>query len=76
MLEYSIDLHCTSNVFLTGHRLRLDVTSSNFPLLDRNLNTGEHPNYSTAIATATQEIWHDQAHPSHLVLPVIGASAT
>jgi putative CocE/NonD family hydrolase len=71
VLEYSIDLHCTSNVFLKGHRVRLDITSSNFPLLDRNLNTGEHPNRGTALRTARQEIWHDSEHPSHLVLPVI-----
>jgi len=49
----------------------LEVTSSNFPLWDRNLNTGENPNTSTAMQVARQAIWHDATHPSHLVLPVI-----
>ena len=69
--EYTIDLLCTSNVFLAGHRLRLEVTSSNFPLWDRNLNTGDNPNTTTAMLTARQQILHDAAHPSRVVLPVI-----
>ena len=76
VFEYTIDLQCTSTVFLRGHRVRLEVTSSNFPLWDRNLNNGEDPNTSSTIVVARQEIWHDAARPSHLVLPVIGASAT
>lgn len=69
--EYTIDLQATSNVFRAGHRLRLEISSSNFPLWDRNLNTGEHPNRSTAMQVAHQRILHDAAHPSHLILPVI-----
>ena len=69
--EYTLDLQCTSNVFRAGHRLRLEVTSSNFPLWDRNLNTGEDPNRSAAMQVAHQEVLHDAAHPSQLVLPVI-----
>jgi len=71
VLEYTLDLQVTSNVFLKGHAIRLEVTSSNFPLWDRNLNTGENPNTSTAMQVARQAIWHDATHPSHLVLPVI-----
>ena len=71
VLEYTIDLQATSNVFLKGHALRLEITSSNFPLWDRNLNTGDHPNTSSAMQVAQQTIWHDAAHPSQLILPVI-----
>ena len=71
VLEYTLDLQVTSNVFLKGHAIRLEVTSSNFPLWDRNLNTGENPHTSTAMQVARQVIWHDTTHPSHLVLPVI-----
>ena len=70
-LEYTIDLQATSNVFLKGHSVRLEVTSSNFPLWDRNLNNGEHPNESTTMKVATQTILHDAAHPTRLVLPVL-----
>lgn len=70
-LEYTIDLQVTSNVFLTGHRIRLEITSSSFPLWDRNLNTGEHPNRSTNMAVARQTVFHDAARPSRLILPVI-----
>jgi putative CocE/NonD family hydrolase len=71
ILEYVIDLQCTSNVFAAGHRIRLDVTSSSFPLWDRNLNTGEHPSLGVTMQSARQAVWHDAAHPSRLVLPVI-----
>jgi putative CocE/NonD family hydrolase len=70
-LEYSITLHPTSNVFKQGHRLRVQVTSSNFPLWDRNLNTGEGPNTSSRMAVAHQTIYHDATRPSHILLPVI-----
>lgn len=71
VLEYAVDLQVTSNLFKKGHRIRLEITSSNFPLWDRNLNTGEHPNRSAKMAVAHQTIWHDRSRPSHLVLPVI-----
>ena len=69
--EYSIDLQVTSNVFKKGHRIRLDITSSNFPLWDRNLNSGGDPFSGTEIRTAEQTIHHDLEDPSHLILPVI-----
>ena len=72
--EFTVDLQVTSNVFLRGHRIRLQVTSSNFPLWDRNLNTGEDPATDTNMVIAHQTIYHDIAHPSHLVLPVVAGS--
>jgi len=67
----SIDLWATSNVFRAGHRLRLEVSSSNFPRFDRNLNTGESAATSAKWTTATNSILHDAAHSSALVLPVV-----
>ena len=62
----------TSNVFLKGHRIRLEVSSSNFPRFDRNLNTGKTAAESSYFVKATNTILHDVAHPSALVLPVVG----
>lgn len=67
----SIDLWATSNVFRTGHKIRLEVSSSNFPRFDRNLNTGEPAANSSKLATATNTILHDKSHPSALILPVV-----
>ncbi|MEI7435218.1 MAG: CocE/NonD family hydrolase [bacterium] len=75
IVEYSVDLQCTSNLFLRGHQLRLDITSSNFPLWDRNLNTGDDPNRSSAMQIARQEIHHTAVHASRLILPVIPNAA-
>ncbi len=67
----SIDLWATSNVFRTGHRIRLEVSSSNFPRFDRNLNTGEPAASSDKMVPATNTIVHDKEHPSALILPVV-----
>lgn len=67
----SIDLWSTSNVFLAGHRIRLEISSSNFPRFDRNLNTGESAATSAKMVTATNTILHDGTHPSALTLPVV-----
>ncbi len=67
----TIDLLATSNLFRAGHRIRLEVSSSNFPRFDRNLNTGETAATSTKWIPATNTILHDAAHPSALVLPVV-----
>jgi uncharacterized protein len=67
----AVDLWATSNVFLAGHRLCLEISSSNFPRFDRNLNTGEDQATSTKMQPATNTIYHDKAHPSALVLPII-----
>lgn len=69
--EYTIDLGPTSNVFKAGHRIRLEIASSNFPAFDRNPNTGRPIGYDTELRPAVQTLLHDAAHPSHIVLPVI-----
>ncbi len=69
--QLSVDLWATSNVFQAGHRIRLEVSSSNFPRFDRNLNTGEPAATSAKWVTATNSILHDAAHPSALILPVV-----
>lgn len=71
MYDFVIDLIGTSNVFLTGHRLRVDITSSHFPEFDRNPNTGEPFGMSTKVRTAHQTIAHSADSPSYIVLPVI-----
>jgi len=67
----TVDLWATSNVFLAGHKLRLEVSSSNFPRFDRNMNTGEEQARATRMVKATNAIYHDKAHPSALILPVV-----
>ena len=69
--EYKIDLWSTSNVFRAGHRIRLDVTSSNFPRWDRNPNTGHEFGTGSEIAVARQAILHDREHPSYVTLPIV-----
>jgi putative CocE/NonD family hydrolase len=71
VVAMSIDLWATSNVFRAGHRVRLEVSGSNFPRFDRNLNTGELAANSARWATATNTILHDKTHASALVLPVV-----
>jgi putative CocE/NonD family hydrolase len=69
--EFKIDMWATSNVFLKGHRIRLEVSSSNFPRFDRNLNTGESAAASSEFVKATNSVLHDAEHPSALILPVV-----
>ena len=69
--EYKIDVWSTSNVFLKGHQIRLEVSSSNFPRFDRNLNTGKDASMGQTAVKATNTIYHDSQHPSALVLPVV-----
>ena len=69
--SYRIDLWATSNVFKAGHRIRLYLSSSNFPRFNRNLNTGEQTLGATRMAKARQTVYHDARHPSALVLPVV-----
>ena len=69
--KFTINLWATSNVFLKGHKLRLEVSSSNFPRFDRNLNTGEAIAGATKWASATNEVFHDAQYPSALILPVL-----
>jgi uncharacterized protein len=69
--EYKIDLQATSNVFKAGHRIRLQVSSSNFPRFSRNQNTGASIHSDAELKSALQTILHDHEHPSHIRLPVI-----
>ena len=69
--EFPIDLWATSHVFLAGHRIRVDISSSNFPRFDRNLNTGDDQATSIRFQSANQTVFHDSRYPSHIVLPVI-----
>jgi putative CocE/NonD family hydrolase len=69
--EYEIDLWSTSNLFKKGHRIRLDVTSSNFPRWDRNPNTGHAFGADSELVVAHQTILHDAEHPSFVLLPIV-----
>jgi putative CocE/NonD family hydrolase len=69
--KYTIDLWATANVFKAGHRIRLYVSSSNFPRFNRNLNTGEDLSASTRSVRARQTIYHDRERSSALILPLI-----
>jgi uncharacterized protein len=73
--KISLDLWATANVFKKGHILRLEVSSSNFPRFDRNLNTGAEQATSREFVSATNTILHDAEHPSVLLLPVIPAGS-
>ena len=69
--EYTIRVSPTGNLFRRGHRIRLDVSSSDFPNFDRNHNTGGDDYAETTLVTARQTIYHDRQRPSRVVLPVI-----
>ncbi len=69
--EFAIPVGATSNLFKKGHRIRVEISSSHFPEFGRNLNTGEELATSSAIVKAEQMIYHDTAHPSSILLPVI-----
>jgi putative CocE/NonD family hydrolase len=69
--KYTIDLWATSNVFKAGHRIRVYISSSNFPRFNRNLNTGEKTAGATRMQRARQTIYHDAERPSAIILPVI-----
>ena len=59
----------TSNLFVAGHRIRLDVSSSNFPRFDVNGNTGENPALSPVKVPAQNQVCHDDERPSGAMLP-------
>jgi len=69
--EYSIHLSATSNLFKRGHRIRIDVSSSNFPRIDRNMNTGNPFGEDAEGVPATQTILHQPEYPSYIDMPVI-----
>ena len=69
--ELRIDMWETSNLFKAGHRVRLEVSSSNFPRFDRNPNAGHQSGMDAEMRVAEQTVFHDGQRPSHLTLPVI-----
>ena len=73
--EYRIRVGSTANVFKKGHRIRLEVSSSNFPMFDINPNNGQRTGEATVLAgrVATQAVFHDTERPSRLLVPVVGA---
>jgi len=71
---YTIEVGVTGNVFRQGHRIRLEISSSNFPRFDRNPNTGHPFGADSELRPAHQTVYHTQAYPSHILLPVIPAA--
>jgi putative CocE/NonD family hydrolase len=69
--KFEMAIGATSVLFRKGHRIRLQVTSSNFPEYGRNLNTGADNGTTSQTVKAQQSIYHDREHPSHIILPVI-----
>ena len=69
--RYDVDLVATSNVFKSGHRIRLEVSSSNFPRFNRNPNTGREPWEEAELRPALQTVLHNDQYPSSISLPVI-----
>ncbi len=73
--KISVDLWATSNAFKKGHIMRLEVSSSNFPRFDRNLNTGADQATSREFVSAVNTILHDDEHPSALIVPAMPVAA-
>ncbi len=69
--EYNIDIWSTSNLFRSNHRIRVEVSSSNFPHFNRNMNTTKPVLEEGTPLVAVQHVFHDRAHPSCIILPVI-----
>jgi putative CocE/NonD family hydrolase len=72
-VELTIEMYPTSLVFRRGHRIRLDIASSNFPRFDINPNTGEPLNQNRSWRVAENTLYHDAKHPSSLILPIISS---
>lgn len=69
--RYEIELRPTGFVFKKDHRIRVEISSSDFPIFNRNLNTGKNAYATTEMVKAQQTIYHDVKYPSHIVLPII-----
>ena len=69
--EYTIHVWPTSNLFKAGHRIRVEISSSNFPMFDRNPNTGEAFAQDADLQVADQTVYHDIQHPSTITLPIV-----
>lgn len=74
--QFRIEMYATSLLFAKGHRIRVDISSSNFPRFDVNPNTGEPLNQNRHTSVAVNTIYHDAKHPSNIVLPVIPGRMT
>ena len=68
---FTIEPFGTANVFKKGHRIRIDISSSNFPRFDVNPNTGEPLGLNRRSIKADNTIYHDVNYPSHVILPII-----
>lgn len=71
VVQYEIDMWATSNVFLPGHSIRLEIASSNFPRFDVNPSTGNTTKDTVEMIKANQVIYHGKEYPTHLLLPII-----
>lgn len=71
VVKLTIDLWATSNVFLAGHSIRIDIASSSFPKYDLNPNTGKTTFETSKMVEAKQTVYHQKEYPSHILLPVI-----
>ena len=71
IIEYTINLGNTSQLFRQGHRIRIDISSSNFPMYDRNMNTGNPIGEDAEGIPAMQTVFHNRGHASYIDLPVI-----
>jgi uncharacterized protein len=69
--ECSIDLWSVSHVVQKGHKIQIEISSSNFPKYDRNPNTGGKFGEDVRLQKATQIIHHSSEYPSHIVLPIV-----
>jgi putative CocE/NonD family hydrolase len=71
--EVTIEAFPTSNLFAAGHRIRIDVSSSNYPHFDLNFNTGEPEGMATGSRVATNTVWMTPERPSHAILPIVSS---
>jgi putative CocE/NonD family hydrolase len=68
--EITVTPFPTANIFKKGHRIRIDISSSNFPRFDINPNTGEALGKNRRVVAADNTIYHDASRPSHVILPI------
>ena len=71
LVQVTITLYPTSNLFMPGHRIRLDVSSSNFPRFDVNPNTGEAIGRERRRVVADNTVFHERERPSRVVVPIV-----
>ena len=69
--EYTVDLWSVSHVFQKGHKIQVEISSSNFPKYDRNPNTGHKFGEDAELEKATQMMYHNSQYPSHIIFPVV-----